>query len=254
MDGIGPETEATPNAAALAALIDAARHEPPPRPWEEADNIPWWDPDFSRRMLDEHLSQEHDAASRRREIIDRQVRWIHDLVPGGEPGRVLDLGCGPGLYSHRLAALGHECVGVDYSPASIRYAAAEAERRQLSCRFVLDDVRSARFGEGFDLAMMLYGELNTLRPRDVSHLLSRVRRALQPEGVLLMEVHDARTVRELGTSGRRWHVSERDVFGDVPHLVLDEWWWDDTAQAAVRRIDVATRGGTIDRYAQTLQG
>jgi len=39
--------------------------------WHGAYKIPWDDPDFSRRMLAEHLSQEHDMASRRVEWIDR---------------------------------------------------------------------------------------------------------------------------------------------------------------------------------------
>jgi predicted TPR repeat methyltransferase len=39
-----------------------------------------------------------------------------------EPQRILDLGCGPGLYTQRLASLGHTCVGIDISPASIAYA------------------------------------------------------------------------------------------------------------------------------------
>ena len=33
-----------------------------PLPWSEGDNIPWNDPDFSSRMLIEHLTQGHDAA------------------------------------------------------------------------------------------------------------------------------------------------------------------------------------------------
>jgi 2-polyprenyl-3-methyl-5-hydroxy-6-metoxy-1,4-benzoquinol methylase len=78
-------------------------------------------------MLHEHLSQDHDAASRRGATIDRQVAWIHGaLLLAGTPTRVLDLGCGPGLYAERLAALGHRCVGVDVSPASIAFARARA--------------------------------------------------------------------------------------------------------------------------------
>ena len=42
-------------------------------PWTEGEKIPWNAPEFSRRMLLEHLSQKHDAASRRFEIIDRHV-------------------------------------------------------------------------------------------------------------------------------------------------------------------------------------
>lgn len=33
--------------------------------------IPWDDPAFSRRMRQEHLSQEHDRASRRQNIVNK---------------------------------------------------------------------------------------------------------------------------------------------------------------------------------------
>src|SRR6266542_3437561 len=100
-------------------LADLALRQCPPEPWREGDNIPWHEPAFSARMLAEHLSQAHDAASRRAATIDRQVAWIHEAVLRGRPTRILDLGCGPGLYTGRLARLGHTCVGIDYSPAAI---------------------------------------------------------------------------------------------------------------------------------------
>ena len=70
---------------------------------------PWDDPGFSERMLKEHLSQDHDAASRRFEKIDAHVDWIHRELLSGQPARIPDLCCGPGLYTSRLAKLGHEC-------------------------------------------------------------------------------------------------------------------------------------------------
>ncbi len=58
-----------------------ARAESSPTPWDRGENLPWQDPRFSERMLREHLSQRHDGASRRFEIIDRQVQWIdHALL------------------------------------------------------------------------------------------------------------------------------------------------------------------------------
>jgi hypothetical protein len=63
-----------------------------------SSKIPWHDPAFSARMLREHLSQSHDRASRRFEIIARQVAWLHEAICGGRPTRILDLGCGPGFY------------------------------------------------------------------------------------------------------------------------------------------------------------
>ena len=72
--------------------------------WAGAYKIPWDDPDFSRRMLAEHLSQDHELASRRVEWIDRQVKWIHGDLLAGQPAEILDVACGPGLYAHRLVA------------------------------------------------------------------------------------------------------------------------------------------------------
>jgi hypothetical protein len=50
-------------------LLDLIRRTGIPEPWSEGEKIPWDEPGFSERMLKEHLSQEHDAASRRSEKI-----------------------------------------------------------------------------------------------------------------------------------------------------------------------------------------
>jgi hypothetical protein len=67
-------------AAERAGLLDIVARSAHPAPWREGDNIPWHDPGFSARMLREHLTQEHDAASRRMEKIDRHVAWIHEAI------------------------------------------------------------------------------------------------------------------------------------------------------------------------------
>jgi 2-polyprenyl-3-methyl-5-hydroxy-6-metoxy-1,4-benzoquinol methylase len=117
-------------------------------------------------MLREHLSQAHDAASRRTIIIEDHVEWIQRVVLHDRSSRVLDLGCGPGLYSSRFAQRGHTCVGIDFSPASIEYAREVARSQQLACEYRLDDVRHAEFGTGYDLALFIFGELNPFRPAE----------------------------------------------------------------------------------------
>ena len=64
-------------------LMDIIHRQRVPKPWAEGEKIPWNDPDFSKRMLNEHLSQAHDAASRRFEIIEKHVSWIHHQVLQG---------------------------------------------------------------------------------------------------------------------------------------------------------------------------
>ncbi|VEA21601.1 SAM-dependent methyltransferase [Salmonella enterica subsp. enterica] len=59
----------------------------------DESKIPWDEPAFSQRMLENHLSQDHDWASRRLTVIEQQVTWITRQLPAG--ARILDLGCGP---------------------------------------------------------------------------------------------------------------------------------------------------------------
>ena len=148
-------------------LADIVGRQLPPAPWAEGENIPWDDPAFSERMLKEHLSQGRDLASRRFETIDRQVNWIHEKVLERSPTRILELACGPGLYTSRLATLGHECVGIDYAPAPIRYAEEAANLEGLSCEYRLGDVRDAAYGDGYGLVMMIFGQFNVFRRGDV---------------------------------------------------------------------------------------
>lgn len=235
-------------------LLDIVRREAVPQPWAEGEKIPWHDPAFSQRMLKEHLSQEHDAASRRAHVIDRQVGWIHDHVLGGQASRVLDLGCGPGLYTSRLARLGHECVGIDYGPASIAYARKVAEREALRCRYIEADVRAAAFGGDYDLVMFLFGELNVFRPADARAILDKAHGALHDGGRLLLEPHTYEAVEQLGQEPAFWYSAESGLFSARPHFCLEESFWDRDHEVAIQRyyvVDAET--GSVARHASSTQ-
>jgi SAM-dependent methyltransferase len=235
-------------------LVDIINRPGVPVPWEEGDNIPWDEVGFSQRMLREHLNPNHDRASRRPEKIDRHVQWIHHEVLGGQPARILDLGCGPGLYTSRLARLGHQCVGIDFSPASILYAREQAERERLDCRYIHDDVRAAEYGDNFGLAMMLYGEFNVFSLLDARAIVRKISHALSSEGVLLLEPHTLTALQRWGQSGASWYSSHSGLFADKPHLCLRENFWDEQHQAATIRyfvVDATSR--QVAAYAQSLQ-
>lgn len=235
-------------------LLDLVQRLRPPKPWEEGDNIPWNEPSFSGRMLREHLSQEHDAASRRFEIIDRQVAWINQQVLNEKPSRILDLGCGPGLYASRLARLGHDCTGIDYAPASIQYARDFAEQAGLSVTYCEQDLRRAEFGENFDLVMLVYGEFNVFSPADARLLLSKIHLALKPGGRLLLEAHTFEAVQRIGQEPASWSAAQSGLFSDQPHLLLEEAFWDSESQVATRRFFLAnSKSGEVTRFAASYQ-
>ncbi len=235
-------------------LTDIAKRQIPPTAWAEGENIPWDDPAFSERMLAEHLSQEHNLASRRLEVIDRQVEWIHQEVLQARATRVMDLTCGPGLYSSRLAALGHTCVGIDFSPAAVRYAQVQAARANLECTYLHANVREAEFGDGFGMAMMLFGQLNVFRRNDAHAILKKAYAALHPGGRLLLEPQKFETIENGGKTGSSWSTCgpEGGLFSAGPHLCLSESFWDpDGRRSTERYFIVDAESGQVTRHAIT---
>ena len=235
-------------------LLDVIHRAQPPLPWSEGDKIPWHEPGFSRRMLREHMSQEHDAASRRSAKIDAHVAWIHDHVLARRPTRILDLGCGPGLYASRLARLGHTCMGIDFGPASIAYAVQAAEQEGLGCTYLLQDIRAADYGSDYGLAMLIFGEFNTFRPADARLILTKALQALSMDGILVLEPSTFEAVRREGQAGTSWWSAASGLFSDLPHLGLVENSWDAERSVATIRyyvLDAAT--GQVTRYASSSQ-
>jgi SAM-dependent methyltransferase len=236
-------------------LIDIVNHTPTTADcWDGQYKIPWDEPAFSQRMLAEHLSQDHDMASRTADKIDAQVRWLHEVILGGHSARILDLACGPGLYTERLTALGHTCRAIDFSPASIEYARSHAARPD-QCEFVLGDLRFADLGGDYDLAIMIYGEFNAFAPSEAETLLARTHRALRPGATIVIEAHTPEQIERTGTAQGSWYGEPSGLFSDRPHLCLmtNQWHSEQSvAETTFFIIDAATAEMTVHR--NTLQG
>ena len=251
---------ARPRALAPLTLASLLDRKVPATPWSEGDNLPWDDPAFSERMLAEHLSQQHDRASRRAATIDAQVRFLarqvnheasHELSHENA-ARVLDLASGPGLYLHRLARLGFRCHGIDFSPAAIRHARRVAAGEALDCTFEQADLRQADLGRGYALVLLVYGQVNVF-PRPVARdILSRAHAALAPGGTLVLEPQTPEAVRATGHGDATWTSARSGLFAAGPHLLLEERFWDAPSRTATERWHVVHADtARVERYAMS---
>ncbi len=216
-------------------------------------NLPWDDPEFSARMLREHLDQSHGAASRQLGEIDRQIdvmwRWL-DLRAGA---RILDVTCGPGLYAVRLAQRGCTVHGIDFSPAAIAYARDLAAREGVAerCRFTLADVREAIPQEadvGYDAALFIYGQLSVFTRDDTAALLRGCARSLRPGGRLIAELLDFERL-DRREHNSWWYTDRGGLWGDFPYLHLGERDWDAEQNRSVERFFILNlETGEMHRY------
>jgi len=224
----------------------------PPRPWVGETKIPWHENGFSERMLNEHLNQNHGAASRPMTLIDKQVGWMHEQIFDRQPQRILDLGCGPGLYTRRFADLGHVCHGIDFSPASIRHATSETN--QLRTSYQLADIREGNYGEHFSAALILFGEFNAFSADDAERILHAAYQALDPGGMLIIEAHTLDYLQTLGSRPPNWFSATSSVFSDRAHICLHECSWHEDVLSSVDRYYVIQDGeDEIIEYTNTGQ-
>ncbi len=232
-------------------LQDILQRNMEPQPWVEGERIPWDEPAFSERILKEHLAQDNDAASRPNARIKKHVDWIHWQLLKGKKSQILDLGCGPGLYTARLARLGHTCKGIDFAPAPIRHAIQNTPK---GCQYELGDIRAADYGFGFDLVIFIFGALNLFRPADARLILKKAFQSLNPGGMLLLEASSLDAVDQIGNQPAMWYSAESGLFSDTPHLCLMETFWDESQKVATERFYILeSASGEISQHSASTQ-
>jgi SAM-dependent methyltransferase len=125
-----------------------------------------------------------------KDILMPTIRGFCSLLP--ERPRILDLGCGAGHESRRLASLGAQVLGVDFSRESIRIA----RERTPQCRFEVLDFRQLddRFG-AFD-GVFACASLIHISPEELPDVLCRVAGVLKPGGSLLNILRGGEGIRE----------------------------------------------------------
>jgi SAM-dependent methyltransferase len=167
-------------------------------------------------------------------------QWLGPLAPADAGvleravGPVLDVGCGPGRHVLALAHRGVLAVGVDITPAAVRYA------RTRGAVVMLGSVFAPIPGAGrWRTALLLDGNVG-IGGRSVE-LLARLRELLRPDGVILCELdapgcptRSELVALEGGAGGRSaWFPWARVSVDGIERvagragLAIDELWQDD---------------------------
>lgn len=106
--------------------------------------------------------------------------------------RVLDLCCGTGIFTFKLAQAGKQVVGLDISPGMLdraRQQLAAAPELAPRIRFVEGDLRDFRLDEQFDVAVIPFNSLSHLTTlKEQRAALDCVHRHLVPGGTLIFDI------------------------------------------------------------------
>jgi SAM-dependent methyltransferase len=152
-----------------------------------ADHL-WQDEHMSQRMLELHLDEDAELASRPHAFIEQSAEWMKSRFQIGTDSVVFDYGCGPGLYTSRFARMGASVTGIDFSKRSIQYATEYASEHGLEVTYVLEDYLSWETTRRADLITLIFCDLCALSPQRRRTIFSKFKRHLKPGGHVLLDV------------------------------------------------------------------
>jgi len=149
----------------------------------------WTNEHTSQKMLEYHLNESIDAASRNHNFINRSSMWIINKFDLNSNSKVIDFGCGPGLYTLRLAKSGAEVTGIDFSKRSLNYAQKKADSNNLKIKYIHTNYLEYETNEKYDLITMIMCDFAALSPSQRRILLSKFYALLKPNGSILLDVY-----------------------------------------------------------------
>jgi 2-polyprenyl-3-methyl-5-hydroxy-6-metoxy-1,4-benzoquinol methylase len=161
-----------------------------PKPFQHytADEL-WTNEHTSKKMLEYHLNELIDAASRNLNFIERSVDWIVSHFGVDKKTRIADFGCGPGLYTTMLAERGAIVTGIDFSENSLEYAKQIANQKELKINYVQTNYLDFETTNSFDLILMIMCDFCVLSPEQRKKLLAKYKSLLKPNGSVLLDVY-----------------------------------------------------------------
>lgn len=161
-----------------------------PKPFEFYTAADLWTDEYtSAQMLAYHLDEEVDMSSRNGKFIDGSVEWIVSHFNVGAGTRVADFGCGPGLYTLRLARRQADVTGIDFSPRSIRYAREAAGKEGLPVNYINQNYLDYESEERFHLILMIMCDFCAIGPDRRKQMLATFHKHLEPGGAVLLDVY-----------------------------------------------------------------
>ena len=168
--------------AKITAQVPAGSRpeEIPLRPMQKAEWFATW---FGSPYYHLLYNKRNDAEAAA--FADKITQYLS--LPAG--AQVLDIACGEGRLSRRLAQLGYEATGIDLSPANIMAAKAQAPK---GAYFLVHDLRKTVAVNAFDAAFNFFTSFGYFdKEADDRRAATAIAKAVKPGGVFVMDYLNA---------------------------------------------------------------
>ena len=214
--------------------------------FERGNASMWEDPYISKQLLKVHLDPNCGMASRKPEVIDNTVKWMVDNHLKKD-NKILDIGCGPGLYTTRLAKLGYNVTGLDFSKNSIEYARSESEKENFKIDYIHGSYLDMDFENKFDVITIIFCDFGALINSERDVLLQNVYKALKPGGKFIFDIYtESPTDQE--KNNRSWDYNDNAFWAEEKYVALSQNFYYPAENVSLSQHIVLTEDNNIKDY------
>jgi 2-polyprenyl-3-methyl-5-hydroxy-6-metoxy-1,4-benzoquinol methylase len=135
--------------------------------------------DYATAYLVEHSTARHFFRTRQSIVLN--------ILAERGGGTLLDVGCGPGLYSEPSIGLGYQYHGLDGSPGMV-YECTRRHRQLDNARYYLGRIEKLPFKENCFDAILCLGVIEYVKESELRTAVSDLHRVLKPRGILIVSL------------------------------------------------------------------
>ncbi|MGO3374438.1 class I SAM-dependent methyltransferase [Brochothrix thermosphacta] len=148
--------------------------------FEEGKDSIWTSDKFSDFVMASYLNPLIPGGGKTEDEIESYINWVK--INAIDEAKILDIGCGPGIYCEKLSSLGYRVTGVDISSKAILYAKDQTNQKQSNIDYICDDIFKVEFDNKFNVIIILYKTFATFSKEKRLSLLSKINKLLDKGG------------------------------------------------------------------------
>ncbi len=118
----------------------------------------------------------------------KQIKFLIRYLKMKKSMKIMDLACGHGRHTNRLAQRGYDVIGIDKSEGFLREARKRAKKFKVNPMYFQKDMRRLDYKEEFDRVILMFTAFGYFDDEENLQVLKNINSALKPGGLLCFDI------------------------------------------------------------------